>query len=232
MARSKRSAKEKATCKTAETREATRIIHIDKKGKTWPRSKKIGNRETIAFKIKGTKKFASVVFLGSADNEFTKKAAAKVTVSAGRPSARLSPKKTNVTVDYEIKLGSLKAGPFSIQVGQGPLKLAIDGNGDVDLPYAAVPDSGTVIFHNQAGKVAQITFTGDKALFDGANPVSSPQDIRIGGDIGAFTGRGKNRKVKYHIDLLADAGISPRIEMLSAASGAARGNGTIKVGQT
>jgi hypothetical protein len=46
------------------------------------------------------------------------------------------------------------------------------------------------------------------------------------------TGRGKDRKVKYHIDSLADAGISPRIEMLSAASRAARGNGTSKVGQT
>jgi hypothetical protein len=146
MARSKRSAKEKATYKTAKRREATRIIHIDKKSKASPRSKKIGNRETIAFKTKGTKKVATVVFLGSADNELTKKAAAKVTVSAGRASARLSPKKTNLTVDCEIKLGSLKAGPFSIQMGQGPLKLTIDGNGDVDLPDAAIPDSGTVIF--------------------------------------------------------------------------------------
>jgi hypothetical protein len=232
MARPKAGAKQKTRTKSKKAQKAGRIIHINKNGKASPSNLKIRNGETFAFKITGTKTVASVVFLGRAGKEFLKKDASGIRVSAAQPSATLKPKKINLTVDYEIKLGSRIVKPFSIQVGKGPLTLTIDTNGNTDLPDSSIPDLGTVTFKNQAGKVARITFSGDKALFDGANPVASPQDIKVGGTIGPFTGKGKNKKVKYHIDLLDTEETLPKIEMLSTISGTARGNGTIKVGQT
>lgn len=232
MATSKPGRNKSATGKPAKAREAAKAIHINNEGKASPPDKKINNRETIIFKIKGTKKAATIVFLGSAVHEFKGKAAGKVTVSAGRPSARLSPKKRNVTVDYEIRLGPRKTGPFSIQVGRGALNITIGPNGDPDIDDASIPDGGSVIFTNHSGRPAQIEFTGDKALYDGANPVTSPQNIAINGHLGPLTGKGKKKKVDYHIDLKADAEVLASVEMLTATSGAARGNGTIKVGQT
>lgn len=94
--------------------------------------------------------------------------------------------------------------------------------GDPDPQDAKIVDQQAVQFHNQAGLDSYIEFSGDKALFkkDGSN--AGYQDLPVGGDGEILTGKrnGKDRKVYYDVF------------MGQENRRAAKGNGTIKVGQT
>src|SRR4029077_5602619 len=115
---------------------AVQTININSDGKASPKNQSIGNQDTVTFKNNDEHNAATVTFLGAGANEF----GGAVTIPAGGSSAPLTPVNGNVTVDYDVTMGSNGGGPFSIQVGSGPLAIYLVGLwGDTNLPTAQFP---------------------------------------------------------------------------------------------
>lgn len=198
-----------------EALEASQTININANAHASPRNQSIGNQDTVAFKNNAPNDPATMTFLGGA-NVF---GVGSVTIAAGVTSSPLTPNSGNVTVDYSVTVGNNSDGPFSIQVGTGPLEIDIvTVNGDVNLPTAEIPTNGSVFFDNQEGYAATIQFSKANVLFD-QNGNSVTQQVVSGNSPGAvLTGRGTNQDVSYTITM---AGHPRKVET---------GTGTIKVG--
>jgi hypothetical protein len=195
---------------------STQIININSNGKASPANESIGNQDTIAFKNNDQANPATMTFLGAGAGEF---GSTNVTISPGQTCNPLTPTASNVTVNYVVNVSGNSGGPFSIQVGSGPLEIDIVTlNGDVNLPNAEIPNNGTVFFKNDEGYAATIQFGKANVLFD-QNGNSVTQQVVGGNSSGAvLTGRGTSQDVSYTITL---AGHPRKVET---------GNGSIKVG--
>jgi len=201
-------------------------ININSNAKASPKNQAIGNQDTVTFKNNDPNDAATVTFLGAGDGEFSYNGSpvSSVEVPAGSSAGPLTPLTSNVTVDYELSVGSNTGGPFSIEVGTGPLEIDIlDDDGNTDLEDAAIPNNGTMFFKNESSDdTATITFGGDRdVLYDqNGNPVTS-QQVGPASSGALLTGRGSNKEVTYSVSM-----------SLQADGGLGGGNGTIKVGQT
>jgi hypothetical protein len=200
---------------------ASQTININSNGKASPVNQSIGNQDTVTFKNNDANDAATVTFLGAGANEFNGTSGGSVTIPAGASSAPLTPLNSNVTVDYSITVGSNSGGPFSIQIGSGPLEIDIvDLEGDTNLPTSEIPNNGSVFFRNTMGYSATIQFNKANVLFD-ENGNSVTQQVVNANSAGAvLTGRGTNQDVGYTINLSGH----PRI--------VETGSGSIKVGNT
>jgi hypothetical protein len=195
---------------------ASQTININSDGKASPKNQSIGNQDTVTFKNNDPNNAATMTFLGAGANVF---GFGSVTIAAGASSSPLTPTTSNATVDYSVTVGNNSGGPFSIQVGTGPLEIDIvTVSGDVNLPNAEIPNNGSVFFQNNEGYAATIQFNKANVLFD-QNGNSVTQQVVAGNSAGAvLTGRGTNQDVGYTIDM---AGHPRKVET---------GTGTIKVG--
>ena len=196
---------------------AVQSININSNGKASPRNQSIGNQDTVTFKNNDANNAATVTFLGAGANEF----GGAVTIPAGGSSAPLTPVNGNVTVDYDVTVGSNGGGPFSIQVGSGPLEIDIvDLEGDTNLPTAEIPNNGSVFFANTMGYTATIQFNKANVLFDENGNSVTQQVVNANLSGAVLTGRGTSQDVGYTINL---AGHARKVET---------GSGSIKVGNT
>jgi hypothetical protein len=197
---------------------ASQTINLNDNAKASPRNQAIGNQDTVAFKNNSVIGPATVTFLGAGAGEF---GSTNVTISPGTTCNPLTPTTSNVTVNYNVSNGNSSGGPFSIQVGSGPLEIDImDLEGDTNLPTAEIPNNGSVFFRNTMGYAATIQFNKANVLFDG-NGNSVTQQVVSGNSAGAvLTGRGTNQDVAYTITM---SGHPRKVET---------GGGSIKVGQT
>jgi hypothetical protein len=194
---------------------AVQTININSNGKASPNNQSIGNQDTVTFKNNDANNAATVTFLGAGANEF----GGAVTIPAGGSSAPLTPVNSNVTVDYDVTVGSNGGGPFSIQVGGGPLEIDIvDLEGDTNLPTAEIPNNGSVFFANTMGYTATIHFDKANVLFDENGNSVTQQVVNANLSGAVLTGRGTSQDVGYTINL---AGHPRKVET---------GNGSIKVG--
>jgi hypothetical protein len=128
-----------------------------------------------------------------------------------------------LTADYVVSAGANDGGPFSIEIGTGPLEIDIvDDDGDTNLEDAAIPNNGTLYFKNETGETATITFGGDKdVLYDSNGNAVTSQIVDNNSPGGVLTGKGSNKQVTYSIGMsIAEPG---RV---------GTGGGSIKVGQT
>jgi hypothetical protein len=196
---------------------AVQSININSNGKASPRNQLIGNQDTVTFTNNDANNAATVTFLGAGANEF----GGAVTIPAGGSSAPLTPVNGNVTVDYDVTVGSNGGGPFSIQVGSGPLEIDIvDLEGDTNLPTAEIPNNGSVFFANMMGYTATIQFDKANVLFDENGNSVTQQVVNANLSGAVLTGRGTSQDVGYTINL---AGHPRKVET---------GSGSIKVGNT
>ena len=194
---------------------AAQTININSDGKASPKNQSIGNLDTVTFNNNDAQNIAPATFLGAGANEF----GGAVTIPAGASSAPLTPVNAYVTVNYQISVGSNGGGPFSIQVGGGPLEVDIvDLQGDTNLPTAEIPNNGSVFFANTMGYTATIQFNKANVLFDGNGNSVTQQVVNANTSGAVLTGRGTNQDVSYTITL---AGHQRKVET---------GNGSIKVG--
>jgi len=203
-----------------EALEASQTININDNAHASPRNQSIGNQDTVAFKNNSPVGPATVTFLGAGAGEF---GIVNLTISPGTTCNPLTPLTSNVTVDYNVTVGNSSGGPFSIQVGSGPLQIDIvNVAGNTDLPTAAIPNNGTVTFSNLTTGTAYVTFLPTDALYDqNGSPVS--EQVVSASTLGApLTGRGTNKNVSYWVTVITQVK-SDRVET---------GNGTIKIGQT
>lgn len=201
-------------------------ININNHAKASPENQGIGNQDTVTFKNNDPNDAATITFLGAGEGEFSYNGApvSSVDVPAGSSAGPLTPLTSNVTVDYEVQSGSDTGGPFSIEVGTGPLEIDIlDDEGNTDLEDAAIANNGTLFFKNESmDDTATITFGGDKdVLYDQNGNAVTSQQVGPGTSGGVLTGRGSNKNVTYSVGM-----------SLQADGGLGGGNGTIKVGQT
>src|SRR6267154_457354 len=196
---------------------AVQSININSNGKASPRNQLIGNQDTVTFTNNDANNAATVTFLGAGANEF----GGAVTIPAGGSSAPLTPVNGNVTVDYDVTVGSNGGGPFSIQVGSGPLEIDIvDLEGDTNLPTAEIPNNGSVFFANTMGYTATIQFDKANVLFDENGNSVTQQVVNANLSGAVLTGRGTSQDVGYTINL---AGHPRKVET---------GSGSIKDGNT
>jgi hypothetical protein len=194
---------------------AVQTININSDGKASPKNQSIGNQDTVTFKNNDAQNAATVTFLGAGANEF----GGAVTIPAGTSSAPLTPVNSNVTVDYDVTVGGNGGGPFSIQVGSGPLEIDIvDLEGDTNLPTAEIPNNGSVFFANTMGYTATIQFNKANILFDENGNSVTQQVVNANSSGAVLTGRGTSQDVGYTINL---AGHPRKVDT---------GNGSIKVG--
>jgi len=201
-------------------------ININSNAKASPKNQAIGNQDTVTFKNNDPNDAATITFLGAGEQEFSYNGSpvTSLEVPAGSSAEPLTPLTANVTIDYDISAGANIGGPFSIEVGRGPLEIDIeDDDGNTDLEEAAIPNNGTLFFKNEStDDTATITFGGDgDVLYDqNGNPVTS-QQVGPGASGALLTGKGSNKEVTYSVSMA-----------LQADGGLGGGNGTIKVGQT
>lgn len=197
-------------------------IQINSSAKASPKNQPMGNSDTVTFKNNDANDQATVTFLGAGANEFSYNGStvSSVTVPAGGGTAGpLTPNSSNVTVDYEVAVGANTGGPFSIEVGTGPLQINIvDDDGDTDLPTAEIPNNGTLVFNNEDENTATITFDKANVLFDSNGNSVTSQNVSGKSQGALLTGRGTNQDVSYTISM---AEHPRRIET---------GTGSIKVG--
>src|SRR5215471_11704953 len=94
------------------------------------------------------------------------------------------------------------AGPFSIQVGTGPLEIdVLDAFGNTNLPNAAIPNNGQVQFCDKSTVGGNVTF--DSPLYDqNGNPVTS-QPLTANTYSAPLTGRGTNKNVRFFTNMNA-----------------------------
>jgi hypothetical protein len=199
-------------------------ININSNAKASPSNLAIGNQDTVTFQNNDQTSNATVTFLGAGADEFDYEGqpVTTATVPAGGSFGPLTPNTADVTVNYDVQVGSAADGPFAIEVGTGPLEIDIvDDSGNTNLEEAEIPNNGTLFFENQATAKATISFGGDKVLYDpNGNPVDSVT-VDAGSSSEVLTGKGTNKEVTYSIAM-----------SLQTDGGLGGGNGTIKVGQT
>jgi len=199
-------------------------ININSNAKASPSNLAIGNQDTVTFQNNDQTSNATVTFLGAGADEFDYEGqpVTTVTVPAGGSFGPLTPNTADVTVNYDVQVGTAGEGPFAIEVGTGPLEIDIvDDSGNTNLEEAEIPNNGTLFFENQATEKATISFGGDKVLYDpNGNPVGSVT-VDAGSSSEVLTGKGTNKEVTYSIAM-----------SLQTDGGLGGGNGTIKVGQT
>lgn len=205
--------------------DATQSIHINSNAKAAPPNQAIGNADSVTFSNNDPNDSATMQFLANGANEFTYQGspASSFTIPPAGSYGPLVPTTSNVTVDYNVTVGQNSGGPFSVQVGSGPLQIDIvNVLGNTDLPIAAIPNNGTVTFNNETSGTAYVTFSPSDALYDqNNNPV--PEQVVHASTVGApLTGRGTNKNVSYWVNVITQVK-SDRVET---------GNGTIKIGQT
>src|SRR5262249_7950264 len=124
---------------------ASQTINLNSNAQASPRNQAIGNQDTVAFKNNSQPNPATVTFLGAGAGEF---GSTNITISPGTTCNPLTPTTSNVTVNYNVNNGN-SGGPFSIQVGSGPLEIdIIDPEGATNLPTAEIPNNGSVFFRN------------------------------------------------------------------------------------
>lgn len=199
----------------------SQTININSDAKASPKNQAIGNSDTVTFKNNDPNDTATVTFLGTGATEFSYNGStvSSVTVPAGAITGPLTPNTGDVTVDYDVSLGPNSGGPFSIEVGTGPLQINIkNDDGDTDLLAAEIPNNGSLFFNNQATGTATIAFNKPNVLFDSNGNSVTAQTINGTTRGATLTGRGTNQDVGYTINV---AQHPRRVDT---------GAGTIKVG--
>ena len=200
----------------------SQTININSNAKASPKNQPMGNSDTVTFKNNDPNNTATVTFLGAGADEFSYNGStvSSVTVpAAGGTAGPLTPNNSDVTVDYLVSITSQEGGPFSIEVGTGPLQIDIvDDQGDTDLPIAEIPNNGTLFFNNEVDDTATITFDKANVMFDSNGNSVTSQTVNGDSQGATLTGRGTSQDVGYTINV---AGHPRRVET---------GTGTIKVG--
>ena len=104
----------------------SQTININSNAKASPKNQPIGNSDTVTFKNNDPNNTATVTFLGAGADEFSYNGStvSSVTVTAGGTAGPLTPNNSNLTVDYQVSIAPQQGGPFSIEVGSGPLQIA------------------------------------------------------------------------------------------------------------
>jgi hypothetical protein len=200
---------------------AAQNININSNAKASPSNQSIGNTDSVIFNNSDSNDAATVSFLAHGVNEFSYQGTpiSSFTIPAGGSYGPLTPTAQNVTVDYNVSVGQNSGGPFSVEVGSGPLQIDIvDVFGNTDLPVAGIPNNGTLFFNNEASGTATITFGRANILFDSNGNSVTSQTVNANSAGALLTGRGTNQDVSYSVDV---ADHPRRVE---------GGNGTIKVG--
>ncbi len=199
---------------------AVQPININQHAKAAPPNQAIANTDSVQFTNSDPSNTATVTFLGAAANVF---GASTVSIAPnGGTSGQLTPNQSNLTVDYKVAVGSLTGGPFSIEVGSGPLEIDIvDTTGNTNLGTAAIPNNGSLYFKNETSETATIDFDIANALFDSSGNSVTSQTVNPNSSGEVLTGRGTNKDVTYSVDMTP---IQP--------DRVATGNGSIKIGQT
>jgi hypothetical protein len=182
----------------------SQTININSNAKAAPPNQGIGNTDSIIFQNNDQNSAATVTFLGAGASEFNYQGmnASTISVPAGASFGPMTPNFPNVTVDYKVSVDGNNGGPFSIEVGAGPLEIDItDAEGSTNLGVAEIPNNGTVYFNNKTNDTASITFSPANVLFDG-NGNSVTQQTVNGNSAGAvLTGRGTNKNVSYWVNM-------------------------------
>ena len=200
---------------------AVQPININHHAKAAPPNQAIANTDSVQFTNSDPSNTATVTFLGAAANVF---GASTVSIAPnGGTSGQLTPNQSDLTVNYNVVVGSLTGGPFSIEVGSGPLEIDIvDATGNTNLGAAEIPNNGSLYFKNEmTTETATINFGAANALFDSNGNSVTSQTVNPDSSGGVLTGRGTNKDVTYSIDM---SPIQP--------DRVATGNGSIKIGQT
>lgn len=205
---------------------AVQTININSHAKAAPPDKSIANTDTVQFTNNDPNDDAIITFEGAGAGMFTLNGqpVTTLTVSAGGGvSGELSPSQSNLTVDYGVSVGTNDGGPFSIEVGSGPLEIDIlDNEGDTNLEFAAIPNNGSLYFKNETSETATIAFGGDKdVLYDSNGNAVTSQTVGANSSGGVLTGKGSNKRVTYGVTML-----------MVEAGRVGGGGGSIKVGQT
>jgi hypothetical protein len=199
----------------------SQTININSDAKASPKNQPIGNQDTVTFKNNDPNNAATVTFLGAGADEFSYNGStvSSVTVTAGGTAGPLTPNNSNLTVDYQVSIAPQQGGPFSIEIGTGPLQIDIvNDEGDTDLPTAEIPNNGTLFFNNEVDGTAIITFDKADVIFDSNGKSVTSQTVNGDSQGATLTGRGTSQHVGYTINI---AGHPRRVET---------GTGTIKVG--
>ena len=205
---------------------AVQTININSQAKAAPPDKQMDNTDTVQFTNNDPTDDATITFEGAGAGVFTLNGqpVTTLTVSAGGGvSGELSPSQSNLTVDYAVSVGTNSAGPFSIEIGTGPLEIDIlDTEGDTNLEFAAIPNNGTLYFQNETSQTATIVFGGDKnVLYDSNGNAVTSQTVNANSPGGVLTGKGSNKNVTYGVT--TSIAEPERVES---------GGGSIKVGQS
>src|SRR5215831_18691209 len=200
---------------------AQQPININSQGTASPHNLPMADTDTVVFNNNNPTDTASVTFLGAGASVFSNP---PVMVPNGS-SPSLSPQQPDVTVNYLVGMGGASHGPFSIQVGSGPLEIdVLDGFGNTNLPNAAIPNNGQIQFKDLTSIGGTVTF--NSPLYDGnGNPVTS-QQLNANSPSPALTGRGTNKEVLYFTNMNTNAAK----EHTHGHGGVGGGSGTIKIG--
>src|SRR5215472_16778673 len=119
-------------------------ININSNAKASPSNLAIGNQDTVTFQNNDQTSNATVTFLGAGADEFDYEGqpVTTVTVPAGGSFGPLTPNTADVTVNYDVQVGTAGEGPFAIEVGTGPLEIVIvDDSGNTNLEEAEIPNN-------------------------------------------------------------------------------------------
>ena len=181
----------------------------------------MANTDTVVFNNNNPTGTASVAFLGAGTNVFSN----PPVMNPNSPSPSLSPALSNVTVNYQVGMNGSTYGPYSIQVGNGPLEIdVVNGIGDTNLPNAAIPNNGQIQFRDLTGFGGTVTF--NSPLYDSnGNPVTS-QPLNANSASPVLTGRGTNKTVLFFTNMNANAAK----EHSHGHGGVGSGSGSIKIG--
>ena len=198
---------------------AQQPINISSQGTASPHNLPMANTDTVVFNNNNPTDTASVTFLGAGASVFSNP---PVMVPNGS-SPGLPPQQPDVTVNYLVGMGGASHGPFSIQVGTGPLEIdVLDAFGNTNLPNAAIPNNGQVQFCDKSTVGGNVTF--DSPLYDqNGNPVTS-QPLTANTYSAPLTGRGTNKNVRFFTNMNV-----PK-EHSHGHGGVGGGSGTIKIG--
>jgi hypothetical protein len=206
---------------------AIQVININSQAKAAPPNQAIANTDTVQFKNNDPANAATVTFLGAGANVFSENGVpiTTLTIPAASQSGALTPGQSNLTVDFSVVVGSNQGGPFSIQIGSGPLEIdIINTAGNTNLGTAAIPNNGTLFFNNQTSKQATVTFGAPNVLYDSNGNSVTSQSVAANTQGAVLTGKGTNKSVTYGVAISAVMG--------ERRSGVGDGSDTIMVGST
>lgn len=203
---------------TRRKKKAAVVIIVDRNGKPSRPDHNMGNQDILMF-ANEAKQLAKITFLGKGVDEFTGTAGGVLKIAPGSTSPALLPNHKDVTVDYQIEVGSGAKKTYSIEVGDGPLEIDITAAG-LSPVDASIQQGGSLFFQNDTGVAIQLDFDGDKALKDEFGRDINPlQKFKNGARSDTFYGDGADQEVTY-------------TSKPSKKKRVRTGNGTIKVGQT